>query len=407
MSDPFARSIATIQGRPLGIRDETFDVQLPTLEDLRAEIDSQEIPAPYMQLAQSTSHYILHRFRLDKIVSQIKSIFYSLPSEKDQDIWSIDHDSHKTRLHIELNSWFSSIAEVSSNLPISDPEKQRWRLQLEQLYYAAVVLLFQPSQIYRKPDAGGLRLCCNAAIQQISCYNSIHEQDMLQFDWRTVRNIFACGATIIYCFWTSDTTSASSLCAQMPNTLRACTSLLAVGGIWWPSVKKSKSGFERLVDLSLQRVHDMRMGNTERSNKRRAQHTVTSAETSAREAADCDTMGPHLPSQVLQRQNSHGRVYETTSQLASYDRPVQDFGMNTQWPAAEMSYPSADEFHNNAFAAVSEQGEASFYETNNNAFSHNYVEPEIAAFLTDYFLDDSGWSASIAGPSLSFHFGDL
>lgn len=36
-----------------------------------------------------------------------------------------------------------------------------------------------------------------------------------------------------------------------------------------------------------------------------------------------------------------------------------------------------------------------------------HIEPEIAAFLNDYFLDDTSWNLQEAGPSLTFHFGNL
>lgn len=398
----FSRMVATIQGRPLGIRDETFDVKLPTLDELLADIGNHSLTPVFEAPLSHTAFYSLSRFKLDKIISDIKTIFYFLPDRINPSVWSTDYGHHQQRIQQDLDSWYADVCELESTSAANDGDRRRWQLNLEQQYCAAMVLLFQPSQVFRQPDDERFRQCFDAASRQIQCYNSLYEElDMLIFDFRTVRNIFACGATIVYCFWSSKNLQLGSYANQMPNTLRLCTTLLAVGAIWWPSVKKGRLNFQKLVDLTVQRWNDVKKKDPERSRKRRSQR--------ARLSYDQRLSSQMIPTQSGQSQASlyPGFGAHNEQDLSGVLGPDQQFEgePSDQWQRNE----------DLTFGIVGERnlGMASHPDFEDVSPSHDltnvpsHVEPEIAAFLSDYFLDDSSWNLTDAGPPLSFHFGNL
>lgn len=396
--------VATIQGRPLGIRDETFDVELPTLQTMQTEIENQSLPPDFKLSMSETASYSLRRFKLDKIISEIKTVFYFLPNRINPSIWSTDYAPHQQRIQHELDSWYADSSDDLSRPRVLDMGGKRWHIHLEQQYQAARVLLFQPSQVFRQPSDESLQHCFEAASRQIDCYNSLYEDlDMLHFDFRTIRSIFACGATVIYCFWTSKALQLSSCTDELPKTLRLCTTLLAVGSIWWPSVKKGRSSFQRLVDLTLQRLTDLQKRDLEQGRKKRSNRSKQGN-------------GLDLPFQIpstltgvpgSQAQSSFHPIHSTHNEQFVPGVPLQVRGLEEESPGQWQTFDPLD--YNNMtndrdFFSNSEFENPSPY---NQIEIPGHIEPEIATFLNDYFLDDGSWNSAEAGPPLSFHFGNL
>lgn len=73
-----SRIIATIQGRPLGIRDETFDIESLTAYSLQTEIEGQDLPEDLRLSMKQLAACSLSHFKLDETVSEIKTVFYFL-----------------------------------------------------------------------------------------------------------------------------------------------------------------------------------------------------------------------------------------------------------------------------------------------------------------------------------------
>lgn len=74
------RMVATIQSRLLGTRDKTFDIEPPILHAMRAEIESQDTLAGLKLPMKETALYSLCRSKSDKIISEMKTALYFLPS---------------------------------------------------------------------------------------------------------------------------------------------------------------------------------------------------------------------------------------------------------------------------------------------------------------------------------------
>lgn len=265
--------MSSIQGRPLGIRDETFDVSLPSVEDISREAKHEAVPTDFQDLCAAAPPYMLHRLKLDRTVSEIKLLFYHLPNRSSSISWPNNLELCQEKLRLDLENWHRDISTVTAQILV-DPKK--WRLKLEQIYHAGIVLLYQPSQVFRNPTENALTICFHAAIEQVRCYDALYEQDSLHPGWRTVQNILACCATIVYCFWTSKAVQDSATAEQMPDALRLCSTHLSIGSVWWPSLKRAKSNFERLVDLTARHYHYLRFEREPRQ-KRRVQNMRNSA----------------------------------------------------------------------------------------------------------------------------------
>ncbi|CBF82145.1 uncharacterized protein ANIA_05299 [Aspergillus nidulans FGSC A4] len=259
------RSIATIQGRPLGIRDETFDLRMPTLADIPMEpgMRVDGLNGQYVRFSDDMALSI-HRFKLDRHISEIKILFYHLPTEGGVFHWPADHSADQARIKASLDGWLAEVKQIgvvadAHQKDAAESAKLRLkRLKLEVLYHAAVTLLYQPSQACPSPTQSALLQCYRSSSERIHIYNHLNNEERLYYNWRNIHGIFSSGATIIYCLWASPELQLIIPFADALRDLRVCSNLLSIGGQWWTSVRNGRDNFDRIVDLTIKRLSRLR-----------------------------------------------------------------------------------------------------------------------------------------------------
>lgn len=209
-----------------------------------------------VSFASAVTRYSIHHWELDRIISDIKLLFYHLPGTS---LWCsrpMDPPSQQIRIREMLASWWERASTDNfSSTGLDSRQRQIWRLKLKIKYHSAMVMLFQPSQILRNPGEDSLQTCFNNASCILHEYQLLYDLHGLHHGWRTVQNIFAAGATLIYSFWTSAAVRGNASTTDLSKNLRTCSSLLTVGGEWWPSVKKGQASFGSLADLTIQKLY--------------------------------------------------------------------------------------------------------------------------------------------------------
>ncbi|KAI9151241.1 Tricarboxylate transporter ALT9 [Paramyrothecium foliicola] len=259
-------SIATIQGRPLGIRDETFDLELPAMEEIQVDtacVENKEF-APERSLTGGLA-YTIHRFKLDPIISEIKLLFYHLPSQLNTYAWPSHHESSQAAIRRKLEEWRAELMAIASSFPVEYEERRldhrKYEMKLTSQYFAAMIILYQPSQAIPQPSEQSLLICYQCAASRLNTYNNLYNADGYYQSWRSVQGVFSSGATMIYCLWTSDLVRRSVPILSVMKDLRTCTNLLSVGGEWWPSARKGKESFSRAMDALLKSLDSARHDN--------------------------------------------------------------------------------------------------------------------------------------------------
>ncbi|CAG7921769.1 unnamed protein product [Penicillium olsonii] len=251
------RSIATIQGRPLGIRDETFDIK-PSAESDTIEmitIPNSELP---VQLPPP-QHLVLTlcRFKLDRYVSEIKLLLYhlpNLPTATRTFVWPTNISEIQCQIKSDLDDWLTDVSNVSPSPNMEDEEKLKLhyeKLRMKQLYHNTVALLFQPSQMFPSPSQDALFLCYHSCSRRLQVYDTLSNQEMLMYNWRNIHGIFSSGATIVYCIWASRHLHNTVPFEKILRDLRTCSNHLSIGSQWWPSVRAGKESFEKMIDLMI------------------------------------------------------------------------------------------------------------------------------------------------------------
>lgn len=191
--------------------------------------------------------YSVSHFQWASIVSELKRRFYRLlpgndPPETIRDI------QHQLQQHLER--WLGESLLFVETLHANEQTRFRTKLRID--FYFAIGLLYQPSRICPRPDLDALRQCFESAKQRIRLFDSLYYQNNLSLSWPRTHGVFLAGATYIYCIWTSADIRSTAAISEVASDLRSCSSLLALGGEWWPLAQKGKRSFERLADSTLQ-----------------------------------------------------------------------------------------------------------------------------------------------------------
>lgn len=387
-ADPSDRSISSIQGRPLGLRDETFDMGIPEVKEITSTGDGMILGSFQMAVLRYSSH----RFRLDRIMSDIKEHLYYLPSKTSQTMASVSPEMHQRKIRMDLDAWWEEtilgLAAITSG--VGARQKNIWRLKLEIKYHLALVLLYQPSQEIRNPSQDHLLQCFSSASSILDQYQALYEAKALYHGWFTVQNIFAAGATLVYSFWTSSAVRRDATGVQLLRRLRTCSNLLSAGGEWWPSARKGLDSFGSVVDLTIQRLYD---GDRVTSKQRRL--TGPDEPVISRVST--------LDHGISEGEAVHATQHHTSSSstVANLSQPwtqPYDFPHETG-PGSWVS--TSEDLENNPqrpFTAISEG--------NNQDPGAEGLFPEIEDFLADFNRSEFSWSFPMSAPQESHSVGD-
>ncbi|KAL2831279.1 hypothetical protein BJY01DRAFT_254354 [Aspergillus pseudoustus] len=253
------RSISTIQGRPLGIRDETFDISRPGLQFTGSSVSSRGSFGPSFD-PSGLWPYTAHRFALDRWISAIKLLLYRCPSSCQQNLfmWPPDLENQQAILKNKLQAWKLEIPGIVSQLVVPDePLRDKLRLKLEAQYNSAMMLLFQPSQALRRPNVEACSICYETAVNRLMIYSQLYDNEQLFCGWRSMQDIFHAGVTFLYLVYGLPSIRKSVSLPEVSKKMRLCSNLLSTGGEWWPSLKKAKRRLERVADLVLDNLNSV------------------------------------------------------------------------------------------------------------------------------------------------------
>lgn len=385
-ADLIYRSISSIQGRPLGLRDETFDMRVPEAKEISSGGDGMILGSFQMAVFRYSSY----RFRLDRIISDIKEHLYYLPGKTSHALASVSPESHQRRIRLDLDAWWeeSSLGLAANDSGVGPRQKHIWRLKMEIKYHLALVLLYQPSQEIRNPSQDHLLQCFSSASSILDQYQALYEAKALYHGWFTVQNIFAAGATLVYSFWTSSAVRHDATGVQLLRRLRTCSNLLSAGGEWWPSARKGLDSFGSVVDLTIQRLYD---GDNVTSKQRRL-------------------TGPEEPGSSRVSSFHHGISGGDAMYSTQHHTHPNVANLSQPWT---QPYGFAHETGHDSWAPTSEDLESNprrpstvIAEENSQDPGAEGLFPEIEDFLADFNRSEFSWSFPMGAPQESHNIND-
>ncbi|KAI0468521.1 fungal-specific transcription factor domain-containing protein [Xylaria cf. heliscus] len=234
------RTIATMMGRPIGLRDEACDFRMPAdLSD--TEIESEATPS--LSLGTTTyMGYAIHLFKLAKINSEIKYVANSVNS---------DAPNYAYPAVIDINAWqkevLSRLDQWAADVPMARDQNDYSRTILLLRYHSVRMLLLRPSPNIPRPDQQALRYCYASAEESIRLFNELYKKNLLVHNWMTFHSTVLSTITMFYCILSVPSIATTLEVEDFMSNVRAGLSVLGAVGEHYSGAKRSRDILDELA----------------------------------------------------------------------------------------------------------------------------------------------------------------
>ncbi|KAF9739172.1 hypothetical protein PMIN06_002285 [Paraphaeosphaeria minitans] len=248
------RTIATMMGRPIGLRDEACDLRLPQ------DIDDQTLIGMDNADNYATGNMALsiHLFKLAKINSEIKYIANSIVREA---------PSYAYPPVSDINTWhrgmLAQLDEWASTIPQIHPRHAYVRTLCELRYYSIRILLLRPSPAIPRPSAESLTECYGLAWRAIHVYDKLYRQDQLVHDWMVLHGIIFSTITALYCIRAVPDLARKTELDELMTNLSLSLSLVSVTGEYWSGAKRSRQILDDMGRSTIRWMKYLKMNNSD------------------------------------------------------------------------------------------------------------------------------------------------
>ncbi|KAH8433837.1 Zn(II)2Cys6 transcription factor [Aspergillus melleus] len=208
------RTLTTILGRPLTLRDEAIDRDFPGMEN-QEEIGvtathwnaaHHDQNHHFTLLDAEMSHYLpcIYSLRFDRIIAEIKLMIYRVSRAPQRFPWPNDLESWQMETEKSCVALFQEIQDrqrgraISSSGHLSGVVVQK----LELKYHQSIMLLYRPSPQIPKPTPKAAQACFTSAMEIIRVQAELHRFANMECSWLSAHSIFVATITILYCLWT-------------------------------------------------------------------------------------------------------------------------------------------------------------------------------------------------------------
>ncbi|KAK0388994.1 hypothetical protein NLU13_2571 [Sarocladium strictum] len=235
------RTVATMMGRPIGIRDEACELRLPDGYDDSVLSPTSSVPVGEPPAGTSPMAFSVHLFKLAKLNSEIKyvanSVVKGTPSYAYPAIIDIG-DWHKNMLH-ELDQWASAI-------PTDGDTGSFMHLMCHLRYHSLRMVLLRPSPNIPKPGTESLTKCHDSARAALRLMDRMYRKNYLTHSWFTFYTLVLGTITMIYCIKTVPEVARSTRSDVLMMDLGSAMSMLSATGEHWSGAKRSRDILDEL-----------------------------------------------------------------------------------------------------------------------------------------------------------------
>ncbi|VTO81296.1 unnamed protein product, partial [Fusarium graminearum] len=244
----FDRVIATMMGRPIGIRDEGCELRMPI------GLSDEQLATPYQQSMETSSEmaFAIHLFKAAKLNSEIKYIAQSIVRDSPRYAYPrvVDINDWQTTMLHQLDEWASQIPNQG------DPSAVYLRTTCQIRYHGLRMLLLRPSPGIPKPSNEALVQCHKSARESIQLFDQLYKKNLLVHSWTTFHGLVLSTITLLYCIKVvPDIARATEIDVLMAD-LSISLSVLSATGEHWSGAKRSRDILDELGKSTIRHLND-------------------------------------------------------------------------------------------------------------------------------------------------------
>ncbi|KAK2023148.1 fungal-specific transcription factor domain-containing protein [Colletotrichum zoysiae] len=278
------RTIATMMGRPIGLRDEACDLRLPQ------DIDDASLQN-FGQQAQNTRPgrmaFSIHLFRLAKLNSEFKYVANSVVRKTPRYAYPavIDIDEWQHGMILQLDEWYDGIPEVSGCEYIRTICQVRCQ--------GLRMLVLRPSPAIPNPSPESLQKCYIAARETLLLFDQLYKQNLLIHTWSTCHSTVLGIITMLYCIKMVPEIVKHTSLDILLSDFSAGLGVLAATGEHWSGAKRCRDILDDMVRATVRWIKDVTNNSSAiGSHTPRRSSRIEPAHVQTRSPYD-DITGPH------------------------------------------------------------------------------------------------------------------
>ncbi|CAN9206988.1 unnamed protein product [Alternaria alternata] len=261
------RTIATMMGRPIGLRDEACELRLP-------QVPTDVELTTHPDHANGRSHSMtvsIHLFKLAKLNSEIKYVAnsvvrdvptYAYPAMRDVSAW-------QSSMMQQLDDWLASIPQIQ--LP-----NDYITLICQLRCFSVKMLLLRPSPAIPSPTGAVLTACHASARQSLRLYEQLYKSDLIAYDWMTLHGVVYSTITALYCTRAVREIAQRVSPEDLMEDMSVSLSILSATGEHWSGAKRARDILEDLGKLTIRLLRRSREAPAQRQAMGQAEPNVQS-----------------------------------------------------------------------------------------------------------------------------------
>ncbi|KAJ5184514.1 hypothetical protein N7491_007620 [Penicillium cf. griseofulvum] len=265
----FDRTLGTMMGRPIGVRDEACELRLPSdvSDDYLSESTCAETSGNRV-----TSHmtFSIHLFKLARINSEIKYVMHSIcrdppryahPPVPDIYLW-------QKGMIERLQTWLADIPRGTEGDAIMKI--------CETKYHEMMILLLRPSPGIPEPSEVMLARCFQHAIDLLRGFGELYRQEALLYSRLIVHSVFLSTLTMLHCLWRLPHVALEVQIDEVVADTSISLNILSSIGEYWAEAKRARDCIHDLSGVTVQRLIRMRSLGAPSSSTRQGKCQSTS-----------------------------------------------------------------------------------------------------------------------------------
>ncbi|KAF4968430.1 hypothetical protein FSARC_4227 [Fusarium sarcochroum] len=235
----FDRIIATMMGRPIGIRDEACELRMPI------GLSDEQLSNPTQQQNTEVSGemtYAIHLFRAAKLNSEIKYVTQSIVRDSPSYAYPqiVDTNDWQTMMLRQLDEWATQIPGLDN------PSELYLRTTCQLRYHGLRMLLLRPSPAIPKPSNEALVQCHKSARESIQLFDQLYKKNLLIHSWTTFHGLVLSTITLLFCIKVVPEITRSTDVDFLMTDLSISLSVLSATGEHWSGAKRSRDILDEL-----------------------------------------------------------------------------------------------------------------------------------------------------------------
>ncbi|EMT64325.1 Positive regulator of purine utilization [Fusarium odoratissimum] len=245
----FDRIIATMMGRPIGLRDEGCELRMPLgLSDERLVSQRQhQITEP-----SSDMSFAVHLFEAAKLNSEIKYIAQSIIRDTPRYAYP-----RVTNINDWQNAMLQRLDEWSDKIPgLGDPDMLYLRTTCQLRYHGLRMLLLRPSPAIPKPPKEALVKCHQSARESLQLFDQLYKKNLLVHSWTTFHGLVLSSITLLYCIQSVSEIARSTGVDAFMSDLSISLSILGATGEHWSGAKHSRDILDNLGKSTVRYIRE-------------------------------------------------------------------------------------------------------------------------------------------------------